>query len=114
MPGDKRSVPMSRPIVFVCLLAGVCGAGPAPTRVPRWDARGTGPLPWQGIACLDVNDDASRIAVGTIAPAGEANILLLDGSGALLRQQRAGERWINQVALLEDLWAVCTMPAGRS
>ena len=86
------------------------------TRVPRWDARGVGPLAWQGVACLDVNDDATRIALGTIAPPGDPNVLLLDGDGKLLRQQRAGQRWINQVALGPDdvLWAVCTMPAGRS
>jgi glyoxylase-like metal-dependent hydrolase (beta-lactamase superfamily II) len=87
------------------------------SKVPAWDARGVGPLPWQGIACLDVNDDASRIALGTIAPSGDANVVLLDGDGRLLRAQRAGERWINQVALHPDgdvLWAVCTMPAGRS
>ena len=86
------------------------------TKVPRWDARGVGPLPWQGVACLDVNDDATRIALGTIAPAGDPNVLLLDGDGKLLRQQRAGQRWINQVALGPDevLRAVCTMPAGRA
>ncbi len=90
---------------------------PAPkTRVPRWDARGVGPLAWQGVACLDVNDDATRIVLGTIAPPGDPSVLLLDGDGKLLRQQRAGQRWINQVALGADdaLWAVCTMPAGRA
>ena len=45
------------------------------TKVPRWDARGVGPLPWQGIACLDITFDAKRIAVGTIAPPGDANVL---------------------------------------
>jgi metallo-beta-lactamase class B len=86
------------------------------TKVPRWDARGVGPLAWQGVACLDVNDDATRIALGTIAPAGDPNVLLLDGDGKLLRQQRAGQRWINQVTLGTDevVRAVCTMPAGRS
>src|SRR6516162_2385421 len=86
------------------------------TKVPRWDARGVGPLAWQGVACLDVNDDATRIALGTIAPAGDANVLLLGADGRLLRQQRAGQRWINQVALGSGdvLRAVCTMPAGRA
>ncbi len=39
---------------------------------------------------------------------------MLDGNGKLLRRGRAGQRWINQVALGADdlLWAVCTMPAG--
>src|SRR5262249_38886534 len=88
----------------------------ADTKVPRWDARGVGPLPWQGIACLDVNDDATRIILGTIAPAGDPNVLLLDGDGKLLRQQRAGQRWINQVALGEagTMRAICPRPAGRS
>src|SRR5437870_2295314 len=86
------------------------------TQVPRWGARGVGLPARQGVACLDVNDDATRIALGTIAPAGDANVLLLDGDGQLLRQQRAGQRWINQVALGADdeLRAVCTMPAGRA
>src|SRR6516164_3701821 len=87
-----------------CLTLGGAPAGggePAAsqTKVPRWDARGVGPPAWQGVACLDVNDDATRIALGTIAPAGDPNVLLLDGSGKLLRQQGAGQRWINQVAL---------------
>src|SRR5207245_2061874 len=80
------------------------------TRVPAWDTRGVGPLPWQGVACLDVNDDASQIALGTIAPPGDPNVLLLDGEGKLVRQQRAGQRWINQVALGADgdvVHAIC-------
>ena len=86
------------------------------TKVPRWDARGVGPLPWQGVACLDVNEDATRIILGTIAPAGDPNVLLLDGEGCLVRQQSAGQRWINQVALgtSDRLHALCTMPAGRA
>jgi glyoxylase-like metal-dependent hydrolase (beta-lactamase superfamily II) len=86
------------------------------TKVPRWDARGVGPLTWQGVTCLDVNEDATRIALGTIAPPGDPNVLLLDGDGELLRQQGAGQRWINQVALGADgeLRAICTMPAGRA
>jgi glyoxylase-like metal-dependent hydrolase (beta-lactamase superfamily II) len=86
------------------------------TKVPRWDAGGVGPLAWQGVACLDINDEDTRIVLGTIAPTGDPNILLLDGNGTLLRQERAGERWINQVALSTDqvVRAVCTMPAGRS
>jgi metallo-beta-lactamase class B len=86
------------------------------TKVPAWDARGVGPLPWQGVACLDVNDDATHIALGTIAPPGDPNVLLLDGDGKLLRQQSAGQRWINQAALgADDVFrVVCTMPAGRA
>jgi metallo-beta-lactamase class B len=105
---------------FVLLPAAVLVQAQQPanleTKVPRWDARGVGLPSWQGIACLDVNDDATRIAVGTIAPAGDPSVLLLNGDGILLRQQRAGQRWINQVALGADdvLRAVCTMPAGRA
>src|SRR5262245_64428837 len=117
---------MLRRSLFVALtcLGLLPAAVPAPaqepaareTKVPRWDARGVGPLPWQGVACLDVNDDATRIALGTIAPPGDPNVLVLDGDGKLLRQQHAGQRWINQVALTTDadtVRALCTMPAGR-
>jgi metallo-beta-lactamase class B len=86
------------------------------SNVPRWDASGVGAPAWQGVACLDINADATRIALGTIAPVGDPNVLLLDGNGKLLRQERAGQRWINQVALGPDevVRAVCTMLAGRS
>jgi metallo-beta-lactamase class B len=109
-------------VALTCLVL-LPAAVPAPAReparqpkVPRWDARGVRPLTWQGVTCLDINDDDTRIALGTIAPAGDPNVLLLDGNGKLLRQQRAGQRWINQVALGPDevTRAVCTMPAGRS
>jgi hypothetical protein len=85
------------------------------TKVPRWDARGVGPLAWQGVACLDVNDDATRIAHGTIAPAGDPNVLLLDGNGKVLRQERAGQRWINQVAFgTDDMLRVARGVLGTS
>ena len=66
-------------------LAGLEAKGPpAPkTGVPRWDARGVGRPAWQGVACLDVNDDASRITLGTIAPAGDPNVLPL-GAGLVV------------------------------
>lgn len=85
------------------------------TSVPRWDASGLGPLPWQGIACLDASDDATRIAVGTIAPLGDPSVLLRDGDGRLLRQAAVGQRWIDQIVLepkTDLVRAVCTMPAG--
>jgi hypothetical protein len=34
-------------------------------------------------ACLDVNDDATRIVLGAIAPAGAPNVLLL-GAGLVV------------------------------
>lgn len=108
----------SRSLVLTCLvlLPAAVTAQAQETKVPRWDARGVGVLAWQGVACLDVNDDGTRIALGTIAPAGDPNVLLLDGNGKLLRQERAGQRWINQVVLGTDdvMRVVCTMPAGRS
>src|SRR5262245_7885117 len=37
--------------------------GPAgQTKVPAWDARGLGPLPWQGIACVDMTADGKFVA----------------------------------------------------
>jgi metallo-beta-lactamase class B len=87
------------------------------SRVPAWDARGLGPLPAQGIACLDISPDAGRIAVGTIAAPGEPNVWLLDSDGNLVRTAQAGERWIQQVAVDRSgqrLHALCTMPAGAA
>jgi metallo-beta-lactamase class B len=105
-------------LVFVPVAVPAVARGPAAreTKVPRWDARGVGRLAWQGIACLDVNDAATRIALGTIAPASDPNVLLLDGNGKILRQGHAGQRWINQVAFDRDevMRVVCTMPAGRA
>jgi hypothetical protein len=74
------------------------GPAAAKSRAPRWDARGLGQLPWQGIACLDVTEDGRWIAAGTIAPPGDPNLFLLDQNGKLLRQHRAGQRWVNEVA----------------
>jgi glyoxylase-like metal-dependent hydrolase (beta-lactamase superfamily II) len=86
-----------------------------PTKVPRWDTRGVGPLPWQGIACLDIDSVAGWIAVGTIAPPGDPNVIVLDGDGKVIRQQHAGQRWINAVGLDGGvIRAVCTMPAGKA
>src|SRR4051794_15636782 len=99
--------------------AGGAGERPAvaPGKVPAWDARGVGPLPWQGVACLDVNDDATHIAVGTIAPPGDPNVIVLDGAGRVVRQSKVGQRWIDQVAFGpsgDEVLAVCTMPEGRA
>jgi glyoxylase-like metal-dependent hydrolase (beta-lactamase superfamily II) len=85
------------------------------TKVPCWDARGLGPLPWQGVACLDIDSQAFAIAVGTIAPPGDPNVVMLDGDGKVVRQQHVGQRWINAVGLDGGLIrAVCTMPAGKA
>lgn len=99
------------------------------SRVPAWDARGSGLLPKQGISCIAINDDASRIVVGTIAPPGDPNVIVVDASGNVLRMHSAGQRWINQVALAtaqradstavpslpdETVFALSTMPEGRA
>jgi metallo-beta-lactamase class B len=110
-------------ILGPCAACGqVRGAAPldgpaAATRVPRWDARGLGPLPRQAIACFDVSADASQVAVGTIAPPGDPNVIRLDGDGRVVGSYSVGQRWINQVALARDggaVHALCTMPAGRA
>jgi squalene-hopene/tetraprenyl-beta-curcumene cyclase len=85
--------------------------------VPAWDARGAGPLPRQGVACLDFAEDTGCIALGTIAPPGEPNVLLLDAAGNLVRAVSVGQRWIGQVAVDRTgqlLHALCTTPAGRA
>ncbi|MGD0091207.1 MAG: FG-GAP-like repeat-containing protein, partial [Planctomycetota bacterium] len=107
----------------------VCGLAQAAGRVveiappldksaaPPWDARGLGPLPWQGIACLDVSADGRFVAVGTISPAGDPNLFLLDEHGKIVQQLRAGHRWVNEVLVSNDgrfVSAVCTTPEGTA
>jgi glyoxylase-like metal-dependent hydrolase (beta-lactamase superfamily II) len=87
------------------------------SRAPAWDARGLGALPWQGIACLDVSPDGRRIVVGTIAPADDPNVVLLNGEGKIVGQHAVGQRWIHNVALSPnptEAFALSTMPAGRN
>jgi metallo-beta-lactamase class B len=89
----------------------------APSRVPPWDARGLGPLPWQGAACLDMSEDGGQIAVGTIAPAGDTNLFLLDAGGKIVGRHRAGQRWLNEVAVSDDgrfVAALSTTPEGTA
>jgi len=88
-----------------------------PSRAPRWDARGLGPLPWQGIACLDASDDGRFIAVGTIAPPGDPNLFLLDESGRVVGQHRAGRRWVGEVVVSDDgrfVAGLSTTPEGTA
>ncbi|MCY3021477.1 MAG: FG-GAP-like repeat-containing protein [Planctomycetota bacterium] len=87
------------------------------SQVPQWDARGVGPLPWQGIACLDVSEDARFVVAGTISPAGDPNLCLLDENGKVVEQLRAGQRWVGEVTLSNDgrcISAVCTTPEGTA
>src|SRR5207253_1532003 len=86
-------------------------------RVPRWDARGVGPLPRMGITSLDVSDDGKEIVVGTIAATGDPNVIVLSDAGKVLRQYKVGQRWIDSVAFVagtSDVLAACTMPGGRA
>jgi metallo-beta-lactamase class B len=109
-----------RIVVLLALLVWPSGvtAGPLPrSAVPPWDARGIGPLPWQGIACIDLSDDGRWLGVGTIAPPGDPNVFLLDADGGLVRTAQVGQRWIQQVAIDRSgklLHALCTMPEGRA
>jgi glyoxylase-like metal-dependent hydrolase (beta-lactamase superfamily II) len=89
----------------------------APSRVPKWNARGLGPLPWQGIACVDMTADGKYIAIGTIAPPGDPNVFLLDGDGKLLEQHSVGQRWINEIVVGDGgafMAALCTSPTGAA
>jgi glyoxylase-like metal-dependent hydrolase (beta-lactamase superfamily II) len=84
---------------------------------PHWDARGVGPLPRMGVTSLDVSDDGKEIVVGTIAPFGDPNVIVLSDAGKLLRQYKVGQQWIDSVAFVagtSDVLAVCTMPAGKA
>jgi metallo-beta-lactamase class B len=59
----------------------------------------------------------SQVAVGTIAPPGDPNVVRLGGDGRVVGTHAVGQRWINQVALARDggaVHALCTMPAGRA
>lgn len=86
------------------------------SRVPKWDARGSGPLPSQGIAAVDVSVDGSHVVAGTIAPAGEPNVHVLDRNLKLLKSYRVGQRWIGQVVATKSgsPFALCTMTTGAS
>jgi len=89
----------------------------AESRVPRWDARGLGPLPQQGIACLDASEDGRFVAVGTIAPPGVPNLFLLDENGRVVGQHRAGLRWLNEVTVSDNgrfVTALSTTPEGTA
>ena len=86
------------------------------TRVPKWDARGRGQLPRQGVAALDVSSYGSQVVAGTMAPAGEPNVVVLDRSLKLLKSYRVGQRWIGQVVATKNgsPFALCTMTTGAS
>lgn len=101
-------------LLWVFVLTGASTG--AETRVPAWNSRGVELLAWQGIACLEVAPDGSKIVVGTMAPAGDPNVIVLSSEGQVLRELSAGQRWIGQVALggSNQLHVLCTTPAGKS
>ena len=85
------------------------------SRVPAWNASGLGPLPWQGISCVDLSPDGKWIAVGTMAPRGDPNVFLLDAEGKIIEHHAVGQRWISEVAAYPDgagITAICTTPRG--
>jgi metallo-beta-lactamase class B len=89
----------------------------AESRVPSWDARGLGRLPWQGIACLEASDDGRFLAVGTTAPPGDPNLFVLDEHGRVVSQHRAGLRWVNEVTISGDgrfVAGLSTTPEGTA
>ena len=93
------------------------GPAAAESRVPSWDARGLGQLPWQGIACLDASRDGRILAVGTIAPPGDRNLFVLDEQGNIVSQHRAGLRWVNEVTISNDgrfVAGLSTTPEGTA
>jgi len=93
------------------------GPAAAESRVPGWDARGLGQLPWQGIACLDVSRDGKFLAVGTITPPGDPNLFALDEHGKIVSQHRAGLRWVNEVTISNDghfVAGLSTTPEGTA
>ncbi|MGA2621181.1 MAG: FG-GAP-like repeat-containing protein [Thermoguttaceae bacterium] len=94
----------------------VASAPAEQSKAPAWDVRGVGMLPWQGVTCLNVGSDG-RVAVGTIAPSGDPNVLLLDSTGRLVGSWAVGQRWIQDAVLAGDgrkVFATCTMPEGRA
>ena len=93
------------------------GTAVSHSRAPHWDARGLGPLPWQGVACLDMSDDGRSVVVGTIAPPGDPNLLQLDTDGRIVGQHIAGQRWVNEATVSNDgrfIAGVCGTPEGTS
>jgi glyoxylase-like metal-dependent hydrolase (beta-lactamase superfamily II) len=120
----NEALSVTRQLIAVALLLAPLTGVPAEdvhgrpgTAVPAWDARGPLKLPWQGIACIDTSDDGRWIALGTIAPAGDPNVFLLDSDGKLVRTAQVGQRWLQQVAVDRSgkvIHALCTMPEGRA
>ncbi len=103
-------------LIFASFVQHLNGQTNNASKVPAWDTAEIGLLPHQGISCLDVSPSGDTIAMGTIAPQGESNVILLDvKTGEIVRQHRAGVRWINDVAVRDEtlVRVVCTSPEGK-
>ena len=114
--GDMRRVAVVVALL-VCLAAASAAQPKGAGAAPKWDASGVGPLPHQGIACVDMSADGRFAAVGTIAAPGDPNVFLLDAKGRIVAQHEAGLRWIDRVAVGgagQFLAAVCGTPSGSA
>jgi len=98
------------------LLASNLHADPKiPTKAPAWDAGGLGLPPWQGPSALQVSPDGKRVVIGTIAPAEDPNVIVLDDSGKVAAHYAVGQQWIEKVDTLPDggsVLALVTNPEG--
>src|SRR5262249_60873174 len=97
-----------RLILTTCLLVCVCGVRLAAqeAKPPSWDARGVGPLPRMGITSLDVSDDGKEIAVGTIPPFGDPNVIVLSDASKPVRQYKVGQQLIENVCIVAGVAGV--------
>ena len=103
---------------FACAVLLFCASSlSAQTKAPAWDARGVGPLPWQGVSALQVSADGGRIVLGTIAPPEDPNVIVLDAAGKVIAHHAVGQRWIESVAARPDgasVMALCTHADGKA
>ncbi len=116
-------LPMIRPSIVLSLLLllpiNLPAQTPAASKAPAWDARGVGALPWQGVSAVNVSSDGRRVVVGTMAPADDPNVLVLDAaSGKVAAQYAVGQRWIEAVTALPgaegSVMALCTNADGTA
>ncbi|MFA6291662.1 MAG: hypothetical protein WC637_07760, partial [Victivallales bacterium] len=93
----------------VIILSGSASA--QQSKAPVWDAGGKGLLPRQGVACVYVSADGKNLVVGTIAPTGDPNVIMLGPDGKLLRSWTVGLRWIQDVVSADGVvFAMNTTP----
>lgn len=104
--------------VFVVVAeANLVAQSDTPGKAPAWNARGVGPLPWQGVSAMQIAADGGRIVLGTIAPPEDPNVIVLDADGKVIDHYAVGQRWIESVAVLPDnksVLALCTHANGTA